>query len=68
MREVGGGTNFGCLPLEQHFGLGTLTQVDAIEVRWPSGLRQRFENPPINSSIRVTEGQAEWEETYTRTA
>src|SRR3989442_9542444 len=20
MREVGGGTNFGCLPLEQHFG------------------------------------------------
>jgi tetratricopeptide (TPR) repeat protein len=66
MREVGGGSNFGCLPCEQHFGLGKLTQIDAIEIRWPSGLRQRFENPPLNHSIKVTEGHAAWEETYAR--
>ena len=61
MRELGGGTNFGCLPLEQHFGLGTLAEVDALEIRWPSGLRQRVENPPVNSTIRVIEGRPGWE-------
>jgi hypothetical protein len=64
MREVSGGTNFGCMPLEQHFGLGTLTEVDALEIRWPSGLRQRIENPPVNNTIRITEGQPVWEEVY----
>jgi hypothetical protein len=64
MREIGGGTNFGCLPFEQHFGLGNLTKVDALEIRWPSGLRQHIENPPVNETIRVTEGQSGWERVY----
>jgi len=68
MREVGGGTNFGCLPFEQHFGLGKLSKVDALEIRWPSGLRQRVENPPVNGTIRVTEGRPAWEEVYTSVA
>jgi tetratricopeptide (TPR) repeat protein len=63
-REVGGGSGFGCLPLEQHFGLGRLTKVDALEIRWPSGLRQRIEDPPINDSIRIAEGQAAWTRVY----
>jgi hypothetical protein len=66
MREVNGGSNFGCLPLEQHFGLGAITSADALEIRWPSGLRQRIENPPVNSTIRITEGQDGWEEVYQR--
>ena len=66
MREVGGGTNFGCLPYEQHFGLGKGTKVDVLEIRWPSGLRQRVEDPPVNSTIRVTEGEAGWKELYQR--
>ena len=65
-REVGGGSNFGCLPLEQHFGLASLTKVDALEIRWPSGLRQRVEDPPINDTIRITEGQAAWVKVYNR--
>jgi tetratricopeptide (TPR) repeat protein len=64
MREVQGGTNFGCLPFEQHFGLGTLESVEAIEIRWPSGLKQRFENLPINDTIRIVEGQDGWEKVY----
>jgi tetratricopeptide (TPR) repeat protein len=63
-REVNGGTNFGCLPFEQHFGLAKIDKVDALEIRWPSGLRQRWENPPINDTIRVTEGQDGWETVY----
>jgi hypothetical protein len=68
MREVNGGTNFGCLPYEQHFGLGTGSAVDALEIRWPSGLTQRIENPPVNDTIRITEGQAGWEPVYRRAA
>src|SRR5439155_7122475 len=26
-----------------HFGLGAATRVDVLEIRWPSGLRERFE-------------------------
>lgn len=67
-REVGGGTNFGCLPAEQHFGLASIESVEALEINWPSGLKQRFENPPINTSIRIREGQPKWEEIYHRAA
>jgi tetratricopeptide (TPR) repeat protein len=55
-REVGGGTNFGCLPFQQHFGLAQIEKVDSLEVRWPSGLVQRFEHLPVNRAIRVHEG------------
>lgn len=60
MREIYGGSNVGCLPCEQHFGLGSLIKADAIEIRWPSGLVQRVENPPINDTIRVVEGVPGW--------
>jgi hypothetical protein len=55
-REVGGGSNFGCLPLQQHFGLASHTSVEWLEVRWPSGLVQRFEPLPVNCTIRIREG------------
>ena len=57
-RLVSGGSQFGCLPFEQHFGLGPATEVvDAIEIWWPSGLRQRIAGPiPANNTIRITEG------------
>jgi tetratricopeptide (TPR) repeat protein len=61
MREVGGGTNFGCLPTEQHFGLGGLTDVDAIEVRWPGGETQRIERPPVNATLRIVQGERGFE-------
>jgi tetratricopeptide (TPR) repeat protein len=64
MREVSGGTNFGCLPTEQHFGLGTGTQISSLEIRWPSGLNQRIENPPVNSTIRIVEGRDGFEKIH----
>jgi len=65
-REVSGGTNFGCLPLEQHFGFGSNTSIDAIEIRWPGGLHQRFEGIAINSTYEITEGQPAWREVYAK--
>jgi hypothetical protein len=64
-RIVSGGSNFGCLPLEQHFGLAGTDVVDAIEVRWPSGLVQRFEGPiQANQTLQFTEGQSEYHDVY----
>jgi hypothetical protein len=61
---VGGGSGFGCLPYEQHFGLATLREAEALNIVWPSGLTQRIERPPVNTTIRITEGQAGWEAVY----
>jgi hypothetical protein len=38
--------------------------VDALEIWWPSGLKQRIENLRINTTIRIVEGKQEWEEVY----
>ncbi len=64
MREVTGGTNFGCLPLEQHFGLAETTVIDFLEIRWPSGLEQIFEGLPVNRTLEFTEGLGTWEDAY----
>ncbi len=63
-REVSGGSNFGCLPFEQHFGLGSLEQVEAIEVRWPSGLTQRYDGLPVNRTLEFTEGHGTFKDVY----
>jgi enediyne biosynthesis protein E4 len=39
-----------------HFGLGAGSQIQHIEVRWPSGLVERFRNVPVDSIITLTEG------------
>lgn len=40
-----------------HFGLGQETQVKRLEVRWPSGLVETFENLRGDQFLQVTEGQ-----------
>ena len=40
-----------------HFGLGQAKQADAIEVRWPSGLVERFQNVEANQLVYVQEGR-----------
>jgi len=40
-----------------HFGLGNRTGVESIEVRWPSGRIDRFQNIPVNRILVVTEGK-----------
>jgi hypothetical protein len=38
-----------------HFGLGDRTEVDRIEIRWPSGLKQTIERPAVNQMHKITE-------------
>jgi tetratricopeptide (TPR) repeat protein len=65
-REVSGGSSFGCLPFEQHFGLADISKVDAIQIRWPSGLVQRFTDLPANDTLNFTEGERAWQRPYRR--
>src|ERR1700736_1399779 len=39
-----------------HFGLGAATKIDAIEVRWPSGLVERFASLPVDAIHALKEG------------
>lgn len=57
-REVVGHSGFRSQdPLRQHFGLGDATRVQEVEVRWPSGLRERFTDLPVDRVVVLTEGE-----------
>jgi hypothetical protein len=50
-----GGTNHASSgPLEAHFGLGELSEVDAVEVIWPDGEVSRTEDLPTRQRVRLT--------------
>ena len=40
------------------FGLGSRQQVEQLEVRWPSGLIQRFQDPPVDVELLLVEGRS----------
>ena len=40
------------------FGLGTQAKVDQVEIHWPSGKRQVFNNPDLRRRYLLVEGQA----------
>jgi hypothetical protein len=42
--------------LRLHFGLGTSTQADQIEIQWPSGNRELVKGVPGDHAIVITEG------------
>ena len=53
---VGSGGSFGASSLEQEVGMGTADAVESLEVYWPtSGIRQRFEDVPLNSALEIWE-------------
>ena len=42
--------------VRQHFGLGHVTRVDRLEVRWPSGRTDLLQNVQANQIITIREG------------
>jgi len=39
-----------------HFGLGDNLTIHIIEISWPSGTKDRIENPPVSKFLKITEG------------
>jgi hypothetical protein len=58
IREIYGGMGFSQDEGVAHFGLGQRTQVERLEIRWPSGQVDELEDIPADQKIRVFEGQA----------
>ncbi len=44
--------------LKEIFGLGEQSQIDTLQITWPSGLEQSFYNLPVNELIQITEGES----------
>ena len=42
---------------EIYFGLGAIESIDKIEVSWPSGIDQTFENIHVNQTVYIVEGK-----------
>jgi len=58
MREILGGHGTNQEERVAHFGLGDGTEVDRLEVRWPSGRESILTDVPADQKIRVFEGRA----------
>jgi hypothetical protein len=56
--EVRSGSSFNSSnDMRVHFGLGTATTVDTLQVRWPSGLNEEFTNLKVDAMNVITEGK-----------
>ena len=42
---------------EIYFGLGSIDTIEKIDVSWPSGIDQTFENIPANQTVYIVEGE-----------
>ena len=42
--------------MRAHFGLGAAAKIDWVQIRWPSGLVERFENLPVDQIHTLQEG------------
>jgi hypothetical protein len=56
--RVGGGSYLTASDPRLLFGLGQTGRVDSLEVRWPSGLVERFPPPAIDRYTTLREGSA----------
>ena len=52
-----GGSYLSQNDLRVHVGLGAATKIDALEIRWPSGVTDKLENLPVDRFLVVREGK-----------
>jgi len=57
-REIQSGSSYlGQNDLRAHFGLGPALRADRLEILWPSGTRERFDNVAGNQIVTLEEGK-----------
>lgn len=57
IRDIRSGEGFKYMSsLNAHFGIGTATQIAQVIIRWPSGVVDVINNPVINQTLNVIEG------------
>ncbi len=55
--KTGGGSYLSSHDPREILGLGAAAKADSVEIRWPSGRVDRLSNLPVNTYIRVVEGE-----------
>ncbi len=58
-QRLGGGSFLSASDSRLHFGLGPATRIDRLEVRWPSGRVDSFQNLDADKRFCVREGDAQ---------
>jgi hypothetical protein len=54
--KTGGGSYLSSHDPREILGIGALTKIDSVEIRWPSGKIDTLTNLPLNHYVTVTEG------------
>ena len=54
-RAVRSGGSFGDSPFRLHIGLGQATSLKEVEIRWPAGTVQRWQNVAMEQTYRIRE-------------
>jgi hypothetical protein len=52
----GGGSYMSQNDLRLHFGLGTQTVMNAVEISWPSGIKEVYRDLPVDLIYTIVEG------------
>jgi hypothetical protein len=52
-----GGSFSSSSDLRVHFGLGTVSEIDKLEIHWPSGKIEVLNKPPVDRILTVVEGR-----------
>ncbi len=55
--KTGGGSYLASHDPREVLGLGLAAKIDGVEIRWPSGVVDKLSNLPVNTYIKVIEGQ-----------
>jgi tetratricopeptide (TPR) repeat protein len=58
LQRIGGGSYLAASDPRLHFGLGPAARAQSVEVRWPSGKVERFQNLSPDRGYLLIEGQA----------
>jgi hypothetical protein len=58
IHEIDGGNGYaGQATKRAHLGIGAATKIDSVEIRWPSGLKEKIAGVQINKINKITEGK-----------
>jgi enediyne biosynthesis protein E4 len=64
--EVRSGSSFNSSnDLRVHFGLGDVSKIDTLHVRWPNGVTEEFSSPSADRIVTIKEGSGRKERTPT---
>jgi hypothetical protein len=55
--KTGGGSYLASHDPREVLGLGSVSKIDSVEIRWPSGRVDKLANLPVNTYIKVVEGE-----------